>query len=352
MQMTNRILAPYKRIGFLVSLIVFFLSTNLLAANQQKASHGNSIESKASLESPINLLEEKQKLEDLAIDNQNIEINSLNAEPSEGEEPVDSFESLYKIELLVFAYVNTGEENSEIWRNPSRPKFEEFQIPLITNDATEALKSPADNTPIDSLLTKKNNYIFLNPDDDGVSDFTSIMRKMKINGHYRTLQHKIWQQKVLEESAQDFFYIEGGEKYLSFEDAEFLETQQNNLAVIKPNENNASESQAQKERGQSELIGTLQIYRSRYLHIRTNLWFSEFAENDAGLCFENGTDTDINEEQITQPLVKSYTALTNFRLVQHRRMRSSELHYLDHPRFGLLIKFTRIEKPQIKSTTN
>jgi hypothetical protein len=33
--------------------------------------------------------------------------------------------------------------------------------------------------------------------------------------------------------------------------------------------------------------------------------------------------------------------LQSYRMQQSRRMRSGEMHYLDHPFFGLIVKFTR-----------
>lgn len=325
-------------------LLTFILSNHLVAAPQQKAT----------TLTPINLLEEKQTFEALAIDNQMIEQNTSSESLVEGEENAesdDSYESLYQIELLVFAYVNTGDENSEIWRNPSRPSFAEFQTLNETNNDTGEENSETElttNTP----LQQKNNYIFLNPEDENVSEFTSILRKMKINGHYRTLQHKIWQQKVLEEAANDFFYLEGGNKYLSFEQSNF---EHNNLESSNLENNNLNtQDSTEPSLGQSELIGTIHIFRSRYLHIRTDLWFSEFVENDAGLCLESDSfdstesiDSNKNlQTQADQTHTPTYTALTNFHLKERRRMRGGELHYLDHPRFGLLIKFTRIEKPE------
>lgn len=343
-----KIIQPFKNLFVhCLVLCIFLFSANVFSEAPQKSTQ----------QTPINLFEEKQKLEELALENQIIEQNGVSGELPEGEEniePEDSYESVYKVELLVFAYVNTGEENSEIWRNPVRPTFEEFQSDLSddlsTNETQQTLDETTNNFS-ENTLTKKNTYVFLNPEEKDLSEFTSIIRKMKINGHYRTLQHKIWQQKVLEESANDFFYLEGGNKYLSFEQAKQVENQQNDLAFTEFNEKQTTDETSSLQQGQSELVGTVHIFRSRYLHIRTDLWFSEFVENDAGICLESDSlnSTEEIEHPQSQPNhshVPSYTALTNFHLKERRRMRGGELHYLDHPRFGLLIKFTRIEKPE------
>ena len=59
--------------------------------------------------------------------------------------------------------------------------------------------------------------------------------------------------------------------------------------------------------GAGTLEGTITLNRRRYLHADVDLWFED-------------TDT-----------------LLPVRLQQSRRMRSKELHYIDHPRLGVLI---------------
>lgn len=65
--------------------------------------------------------------------------------------------------------------------------------------------------------------------------------------------------------------------------------------------------------GQSvrEIAGTLLLSRSRFLHVWTNLRYAE----------------------------QGYP-VTTYVMQDHRRMRSGELHYIDHPTFGLLILCT------------
>ena len=59
--------------------------------------------------------------------------------------------------------------------------------------------------------------------------------------------------------------------------------------------------------GTGTLFGTVTLKRRRYLHAEVDLWF------------ERGE------------------TLEQFRMQQSRRMRSGELHYLDHPRLGVII---------------
>lgn len=66
-----------------------------------------------------------------------------------------------------------------------------------------------------------------------------------------------------------------------------------------------------------ELDGTITVSVARYLHIDTNLFLSKFKSEDG-------------QQVLTQVIP----------MQQSRRMRSKELHYIDHPKFGILIYFT------------
>lgn len=273
----------------------------------------------------INLIEEEKKLEQTSDEEH---ADGAGAENEEGATE-DEYDGLYKIELLVFAYVNTGEENSEIWRNLERPEFNEFHPAYLPQP-----KSEQQNESNMEDSTSSSKYLFLNLEDENVSEFKDILKKMAINGHYRTLQHLVWQQKVLDENENDLFYLEGGNYYPSYED--ILEKQSSFQTLEEQTE------ETNEPLGNAELAGTIKLYRSRFLHIKPDLWFTEFAINDAGMCLEDGSITEATHTQANA----SYTALTNFHITQHRRLRSGVLHYIDHPRFGFLIKFTSVEKPQ------
>jgi|GEM_PF-6496340 len=223
----------------------------------------------------------------------------------------------YRIELLVFGYTNhaanQNTQNSERWRNPPRPNTDSFLL-----DSTKLLR----NKPHEFLKLSE------------FSELGSIMNKMKINGNFRTLYHRIWEQYVVEQNQGDHFYLSGGQAYLTEHGLkDYLEGD-----VHTPQTLNAFK--------QPELEGTLHFYRSRFLHIKTDLWMSDYAGKSDSFI-DIGNDTSQNSPQL-------FASTTNYHLSQHRRIRSGELHYLDHPRFGLLIKFTRLDKPldQTEPTTD
>jgi hypothetical protein len=69
-----------------------------------------------------------------------------------------------------------------------------------------------------------------------------------------------------------------------------------------------------------ELEGTVKLSINRYLHVELDL-----------LLHEKSAEPLSIGESLFAPAVQSY------RLNSHRRMRSGELHYIDHPRMGVLI---------------
>ena len=65
----------------------------------------------------------------------------------------------------------------------------------------------------------------------------------------------------------------------------------------------------------TELDGTFKVSLNRYLHVNTDLQF-----------IDHTTD---------EPL--------SYSLIDSRRVKSGEIHYIDHPAFGVIFKITPLE---------
>ncbi len=124
------------------------------------------------------------------------------------------------------------------------------------------------------------------------------------------------------------------------------------------------------------LQGTIKLYKSRYLHLETNLWMNtdgEYLHSTWSMPPPPlGPPSVIVEEQFqyeptAAPTVQVYDLHTQeepldleeamaeelgpiypFRhavlLQQSRRMRSGEVHYIDHPMLGVIVKVTPLVK--------
>jgi len=106
-----------------------------------------------------------------------------------------------------------------------------------------------------------------------------------------------------------------------------------------------------------EIEGTLSVSRSRYLHVQTDLWYTIFEpRGGARNPYVQGFESSLSDEQLSeyQALVDverqrgQYYAARSHVMMQSRRMRSDELHYIDHPLFGLVVRINRFS-PEVEN---
>ncbi len=185
-------------------------------------------------------------------------------------------------------------------------------------------------------------------------EFKQTLRRLRNSKAYKILTTKTWRQPGLALSASIPVLIQAGEEF----------------------------------DGNYELEGTVNISLSRYLHVQSNLWLSEYvkqielsntwweestienAPTFEGLLTDStyASETDEPGEQnlndtttlhsgdsnSSTPLLSAlninessthYEAIRTVVIDESRRMRSNELHYLDHPLFGMVIKITSYEAP-------
>lgn len=365
-------------------LILLALSPNLLAASKKHSENPAPLTTNA------------------------IDANLQSAEKPPEESPEEYW---YQVELLIFAYVNTGQENNELWPNVMRPDFAPKQSAYwlamhyvnnppsveLSTESEDSQDTPAEDPFYSELplfqdepkdfkskmqtLAAKHQRRMLNPQDKNISELSNILMKMRINGHYRTLKHLIWQQNILEEKDNDFIYVRGGDLYnlgAPNVDAPSSETgvaktraqkrnlEQPHLEQSKDTFLNTADSQnLPASISKRELEGSIKIYLSRFLHVETDLWLSQYLPLNFGQCFStlDSDFTDLRDQDLrSKPIYSGVELLTettsestgqapvffesqSIQLKQSRKLKNNELHYLDHPLFGILVKFTPIESP-------
>jgi hypothetical protein len=89
------------------------------------------------------------------------------------------------------------------------------------------------------------------------------------------------------------------------------------------------------------VAGTLTLHRSRFLHIRVDLEYlpPEVPESAASA-----------PGSLAEPLLSSLPMDTEgprFQIAEARRLRSGELHFFDHPAFGVLVQITPEPLPDV-----
>jgi len=98
-----------------------------------------------------------------------------------------------------------------------------------------------------------------------------------------------------------------------------------------------------------ELDGTLKLYLSRYLHLVVDL---ELEDRVATAAATNPYgETAIGDRLRYGRIPDPYAAPTvRYRIDEDRIVRSDELRYFDHPKFGVIARITRIDEPAADAT--
>lgn len=100
--------------------------------------------------------------------------------------------------------------------------------------------------------------------------------------------------------------------------------------------------------------GNLYLYRSRYLHLVTDLTVQHWQGLESNSSVDQAIKVLPNHSRNDLNIVPSNTSspviavneipLRAARVKQSRRMRSTELHYIDHPMLGVLVRVSPIEE--------
>lgn len=149
------------------------------------------------------------------------------------------------------------------------------------------------------------------------TEFNSVVASLQRSSGYKVLLVKSWRQPGLERGKAIPVVVRGG-------------------ATYGPH---------------SQLEGTIRLVLSRYLHLETDLWLGEYTQEQPLAPTEVATDAlqipqdrptidaSLTPEGTTPESAESlYVPLRLVHLQESRRMRSKELHYIDHPQIGVVAK--------------
>ncbi|HKI74313.1 MAG TPA: CsiV family protein [Pseudomonadales bacterium] len=148
------------------------------------------------------------------------------------------------------------------------------------------------------------------PDDS--LNLDSVARSIQRSSLYRMLLHVGWLQPIVSEDDSDPVLIQAGDRYGN----------------------------------DFEVDGTLTVSKSRFLHVDTDLWYTQFAkkyDEEAPLPeFVSDLPRDVLAQYpnlvAAAEQKDNYVKVQTWRMNLSRRMRSGTLHYLDNPYFGVLIE--------------
>ncbi len=204
----------------------------------------------------------------------------------------------YKVELILFTQQAQPGSRAELWdRRLIRPEVGNAV------DLTYGSRS-------DGFVTLAAN----------ARDLADVNSRLSASPRYRVIKHLVWRQPGLGKASAKSVRIQGGTDYaVQFPDRLSMGNATNAQQFV--GESIATNSLL-------ELDGTVKIVLGRYLHVYTDL------------VFRQPITTTSSEEDGTS---ENFTSLIDIRIQNRRRMRSRELHYIDHPKLGMLIQITPLE---------
>lgn len=230
-------------------------------------------------------------------------------------------ENWYQIEILAFS--RKEPVSDEYWRLDQQPDLNRDALIRLDSESPQAPEH-ADN--IDRQAIGYGAWRTL----EGTLPLINTAEQMSRAGD-RILLHRAWRQPVRERAHAFAVLIEGGnvlpepvaipapghDSNASELDVPVMDSngQITTLPELETEEENITAVEIR------ELQGALRFHLSRYLHLEPLLWY--------------GSDTDSSQRVWVK-------------IDQNRRMRSEELHYLDHPLFGLLVRITPWKHPEQK----
>jgi peptidoglycan-binding protein CsiV len=222
----------------------------------------------------------------------------------------------YDVEIVVIENLSEKQRNSENWP---------LQVNLTLPEKTVQLGQPvsAEWLPQDTDL--KSNYKVLK---SATYQLTKEVEKISESKTQRVIFHTAWRQPGLDKNlALPVYFKREVPAPPVIED-------ENNLI-----QNNEEIFTLGTKRSASILEGILRVTLARYLHLEAELTYRD--KIPATTSSDNPFSILDNENERNNIQKQGVIHLKQKR----RRIRSNELHYLDHPVLGILIQITQYEKP-------
>ena len=252
-----------------------------------------------------------------------------------------SEEQLYLVDLILIKYLPDFETNEkflppklDIPENITfltefpYPKLEINSLPFnleykyqdlfmsVKIEEDSDLSFSEDETPsdIESIPTLEVNKSVFEIDSAREFSLSAEVSKIARSRDFRVISTKSWFQNIKDKDAAELIFI----------DSNFFKG--------------------------TRIFGFFQLYKERFLHFNTKLYLSEldplFTQDERLMVgknvFNEEKELDIYEEKNQKVL---------YEVLHSKKFRSGELHYVDHPKFGMLIKLTKAQK-KISSPDN
>ncbi|MEE8321935.1 MAG: CsiV family protein [Gammaproteobacteria bacterium] len=219
----------------------------------------------------------------------------------------------YQVEAIVFENLYL-ESNGELWyKNPGLPA-REGSIALILDEFDADENGPAIQDPEQKVLVP----FKVLPKDKNRMD--GIYNAFRFSKEYRPLIHVSWQQPAVSRNRARAVHIEKLDGVFPGPELPEADLSDDNEPdfLVPP---------------KSIVEGTIRVRSSHFLHIDVDfVYFLEALSNDgfitSGDAYGNAMFVNQNADYV--------------RLKETRKIKLNELHYFDHPMFGIIVQVSRL----------
>lgn len=215
----------------------------------------------------------------------------------------------YLVELIILKNETSQNYDAEIWDRFSA--FPGNQEPLPAAGIADQPGASVDPQP----------YAALPPEVEPaqLEHLADSFRILQADPQYRVLQHAAWLQPITGKKAAAVIHI-------SRLPGAALATGPDQPVIDAPGAGPAAA-------GTSQLSGTIRIYENRLLFVEVDLAYRDpYGAAQADPAGRYGYGAGVAPHPMT------------YRINEKRRVKLNELHYLDHPLFGALIRVSRAEE--------
>lgn len=228
----------------------------------------------------------------------------------------------YEIEVVIFKFTDSRSSGNEVW--PDLVKTESLENSIELHNSTSLTQIPGVDT--------KGYYYSKIPQEN--FRLSSEAEKLTASKKYKILYHSAWIHPGLDKESAESIHIKATESDLTSAALDSLTPSiidNTSISHYQPSFNKAPQ-----EEENTILEGLIKVELGRYLHINFDLKYKRDLAPVQGV--------------INIASLKNYEDIKYYPVKMHRRMRSKEVHYIDHPLIGILVLATRFELPEDGTT--
>ena len=267
----------------------------------------------------------------------------------------------YDVEVIIFEDLSGSYKNSENWPMENKAvdlpvtiKIDESLNPNVSNIETEETitnQKNLDRNHADAESRHKKDTLSVVSEqvlEDTVKmDFEFLdlnefrlskqAEKLKQHKSYNILYHRLWKQVGLDKEHAKALHIN-----TQTDNNKITDSKETSSVILNDGTSYERTTEIDKTsnpvaKNTSFLVGDFTLIMSRYLHVSSTMTLYQSIEP---VIAENNVELN-NYEQDSIPVERDIqTSYTSYPIKFERRMRSKEIHYIDHPMGGMIVLAT------------